>query len=133
MKKIEEIKEEYIWEDKRRPLWGLPLSFTKYRLTTEKLLINTGVFSLTQEEVRLYRIMDVTVKCSFFQRLFHVGTIHCCTADKSTPEFEIRDVKNAIRVKDLISKNVEEERDRKKISSRELMHTEFDDNDDIYN
>ena len=126
MKKMEKIVENYIWEDKKRPIFGLPLSFTKYKLTNEKLLIETGLLSISQEEIRLYRIMDVSVKCSLIQRIFNVGTIHCCSADKSTPEFDIKDVKNPIQVKDLISKNVEEERERKKIGSREFLSYDDD-------
>lgn len=123
---IQEVQNNYIWEDRKRPIFGLPLSFTKYKLTDEKIIIESGLLSITQEEIRLYRIMDVTVKCSLWQRLFNVGTIHCCSADKSTPEFDIKDVKNAIKVKDLISKNIEEERNRKKIASREFMDFEED-------
>lgn len=126
MKNIQKMENNYIWQDRKRPIFGLPLSFTKYKLTEEKILIESGVFSITQEEIRLYRIMDVTVRCSFLQRLFKVGTIHCCSADKSTPEFDIKDVKNAIQVKDLISKSVEDERNKKKIASREYMDFEED-------
>jgi len=126
MKKMENIENNYIWQDRKRPIFGLPLSFTKYKLTNEKIIIESGLLSITQEEIRLYRIMDVTVRCSLWQRLFKVGTIHCCSADKSTPEFDIKDVKNPIQVKDLISKSVEEERNRKKIASREFMDFEED-------
>lgn len=126
MKKEKNAQINYIWQDKKRPIFGLPLSFTKYKLTDEKLVIDTGFLSITEEEIRLYRIMDVTVKCTIWQRLFNVGTIHCCSADKSTPEFDIKDVKNPIQVKDLLSKNVEEERDRKKITSREFMDCDDD-------
>lgn len=129
MRKIEGIEQNIIWKDRKRPIFGLPLSFTKYKLTDDKLVLDSGIFGITQEEVRLYRVMDVTVKCSLIQRIFNVGTIHICSADKSTPEFDIKDVKCPIQVKDLISKKVEEERDRKKISSREFMGYDDDDND----
>ena len=129
MKKMNKIVQNYIWEDRKRPIFGLPLSFTKYKLTDEKLLIETGVLSINQEEVRLYRIMDVSVKCKLFQRLFNVGTIHCCSADKSTPEFDIKDVKNPLQVKELISKKVEEERQRKRIGTREYMVSDYDEDD----
>lgn len=134
MKKMEKIVQNYIWQDRKRPIFGLPLSFTKYKLTDEKLLIETGVLSISQEEIRLYRIMDVSVKCTLFQRLFNVGTIHCCSADKSCPEFDIKDVKNAIQVKELLSKNVEEERQRKRIGTREYMaaDSDFDDDDNHF-
>ncbi len=131
MKKMEKIAENYLWKDRKRPIFGLPLSFTKYKLTEEKLLIETGVLSISQEEIRLYRIMDVSVKCSLMQRIFNVGTIHCCSADKTTPEFDIKDVKNPIQVKDLISKNVEEERQKKRIGTREYMISDGDSDDDF--
>lgn len=129
MNKIEKIEQNYIWKDRKRPIFGLPLSFTKYSLTDEKLIIDSGFLSVSQEEVRLYRIMDMTVKRSLFQRIFNVGTIHCCSADKSTPEFDIKDIKNAVKVKDMLSNYVEKERERKKISSREFMS--YDDEDHI--
>lgn len=110
-----------LWKDRKRPIFGLPLSFTRYKLTEEKLLINTGFFSIKEEEIQLYRIMDVTLKCSLLQRIFDVGTIHCCSGDKTTPEFDIKDVKNPSNVKELLSKNIEIQRDRKRISGREFL------------
>ena len=110
-----------LWRDRKRPIFGLPLSFTRYKLTEEKLLINTGFFSIREEEIQLYRIMDVTLKCSLLQRIFKVGTIHCCSGDKTTPEFDIKDVKNPSHVKELLSKNIEIQRDRKRISGREFL------------
>ncbi len=128
MKKMEKNVNKFIWEDRKRPIFGLPLSFTKYKLTEEKLLIETGFLTINQEEIRLYRIMDISLKRRLIQRIFGVGTIHCCSADKTAPEFEIKDVKNAEDVKELLSKKVEEERERKRISGREYMMTEEDDN-----
>lgn len=114
-----------LWKDRKRPIWGLPVSFTKYTLTEEKLLIRTGLLSIKEEEIQLYRIMDVTLKCSLWQRIFNVGTIHCCSADKTTPEFDIKDVKNPSVVKELLSKNIEIQRDKKRIAGREFLG-EFD-------
>lgn len=110
-----------LWRDRKRPIFGLPLSFTKYRITEEKILINTGILSVQEEEVQLYRIMDLTLKCSLWQRLFNVGTIHCCSGDKTTPEFEIKDIKNPSQVKELLSKQVEEQRDKKRVAGREFL------------
>ena len=125
---MEELK--IVWKDTRRPIFGLPLSFTKYRLLEDKLLMDTGFLSTKQEEIKLYRIMDVTLNRSFFQRLFGVGTIHCCSGDKSTPEFDIRDIKKSFEVKEMLSKMVEEQRDKKRITSREMLYTHDEDEDD---
>ena len=112
---------EVIWKDRKRPIFGLPLSFTKYSLTEEKLLMDSGILSITEEQVQLYRIMDITLKCSIWQRIFGVGTIHCCTADKTTPEVDIKDIKRPREVKELLSKKVEEQRDLKRVSGREFF------------
>lgn len=114
-------KLEIIWKDRKRPIFGLPLSFTKYRLTQEKILIETGILSIKQEEIQLYRIMDLTLNRSLWQRIFGVGTIHCCSADKTTPEFDIKDIKNPEEVKELLSKQIEEQRDKKRVSGREFL------------
>ena len=65
--------------------------------------------------------MDVTLKRSLWQRLFNVGTIHCCSVDKTTPEFDIKDVKNPSNIKELLSKNIEIQRDQKRIAGREFL------------
>lgn len=114
-------KLKIIWQDRKRPIFGLPLSFTKYKMTEEKLLIDTGVLSIKEEEIQLYRIMDLTLKRSLWQRIFNVGTIHCCSGDKTTPEFEIKDIKNPSEIKELLSKHIEEQRDKKRIAGREYF------------
>lgn len=120
-----------LWKDRKRPIFGLPLSFTKYTLLEDKLLIDTGIFSLRQDEVKLYRIMDFTLKRSFWQRIFGVGTIHCCSADKTSPEFDIKDVKNPQGIKELLSNQVEVQRDKKRVSGREMYQNSFDDDGDL--
>lgn len=120
---------EYKWRERKRTILGLPLSFTVYRLTEEKLLVDTGFFNINQEEVRLYRIFDVTLKRSFVQRIFGLGTIHCCSADKTTPEFDIQNIKNSEKIKEMLSDMIEIQRQKKKVTGRELMMSEEEDMD----
>ena len=121
---------QYVWKDKKRTIFGLPWTFTTYKLTKDKLLIESGFLSKKEEEVRLYRIMDLTLNRPFWQRIWGLGTIHCCTADKSTPEFDVLKIKNAEYIKNLLSDMVEEERDKKRVSAREYMSDDIDDIDD---
>ena len=117
---------DIIWTDKKRTLFGLPLSFTRYTLTKEKLIITVKFLAVHEEEIRLYRIMDVTLKQSLFQRIFGVGTIHCCSSDTSTPEFDITSVKMPKKVRDILSDTVENERLERKISSTEFINADID-------
>ena len=121
-------EQPYVWKDRKRILFGLPWTFTKYFLTEEKLLIETGVLSRKEEEIRLYRIMDITMKRSLGERIFNLGPLHCCSADKSTPEFNIRRIKNPAKVKNMLSDMVEAERMAKRIGGREF----FGDDEDVH-
>ena len=121
---VTEIQE--LWSDRKRHL-GLPLSFTKYTLREDKLIIDKGFLNLTQDEVRLYRILDVELLRPLGQRIFGVGTIRVHSSDRSLGDFEIQKVRNAARVKELLSEKVEEERQKKRVVSREYMDDDVDD------
>ena len=122
-------KKKIIWKDRKRTIFGLPLSFTVYTLTGEKLLIDTGFLNKRQEEIMLFRITDVTLIRRLSQRILGVGTIHCCSADKTTPEFDITNIKDAKYVKEILSTEVFRERKENKVSSREILFDDENDND----
>ena len=121
---------EVIWKDRKRPFLGLPWSFTKYELTDQKLIINKGFLNVSEEEVRLYRFVDVTMTQTLGQRIFGVGNQHCETNDRSSGNFVIELVKNPRQVKEILSDTVEAERDRKRVSVREFM-ADMDDGADM--
>ena len=124
---------ELIWKDRKRIFFGLPWTFTKYSLSEDRLFISTGFFSVKEDEVRLYRIMDVSLERKLWQRMCGLGTIKCCSADKTMGDFEIKNIKKSREVKEMLSNMVEDERTKKKVSSREFMdheRDEFDDYDD---
>lgn len=122
------MENEILWKDRKRCLFfGLPWSFTKYSLTADRLFIETGMLSTTENEVRLYRVMDLSLNRSLFQRIFGLGTIHCCTADKSMKDFDIINIKNAKEIKERIAELVEAQRDAKRVSSREFIGSDMDD------
>ena len=63
-----------IWSSRKRILFfGLPLSFTKYTLTDEKFIINSGFLTSTEDEIRLYRIVDLSLKRGLGQKIFIKG------------------------------------------------------------
>ncbi len=110
-----------VWSDRKRTIFGLPWTFTKYYLTKDKLVVVSGLFKQVEEEIRLYRIMDLSMSRSLSERLNKVGTIHCCSADKTSPELDIKHVKEPRRVKELLSDMVEEQRTARGVTMREDM------------
>lgn len=121
---------EIIWKDRKRIFFGLPWTFTKYSLSEDRLFISTGFFSVKEDEVRLYRIMDVSLERKLWQRMCGLGTIKCCSADKTMGDFKIKNIKKSREVKEMLSNMVEDERTKKKVSSREFMDHESDEFDD---
>ena len=122
-------KHEIKWKDRKRIIFGLPWSFTRYRLTDDKLIVSTGIFSINEEEIRLYRIMDVTLKRSLGERLWGLGTIHLCSSDKTTPEIDIKRVRQSADVKEMLSDMVEVARKKNRVSAREFMSVDDMDED----
>lgn len=120
-----------LWTDKKRTLLGLPLSFTTYELEEERLFIRTGFFTRKEDEVRLYRILDISWQQTLGQRIWGVGTIHCCSSDATMKEFDILSVKKPREVKELLSQKVEEQRDKKRVYHREALDLSNDDDIEV--
>ena len=110
---------EILWEDRKR-YFGLPISFTKYSLSKERIFLTVGFIITRYEQTMLYRVTDVRVKISLWQRFFGVGTVVLISKDDSAPILEIKNIRNPLNVKEMIHYLVEGRRDAKGIK-----HTEF--------
>ena len=95
-----------IWHDRKRIL-GLPISFTRYALSEDRLFLKRGVINVKQDEIVLYRVRDLRVSVSLWQRLFGVGTVTVISTDKSIPEFTLKNIRQPNEVKELIHEYVE--------------------------
>jgi len=114
---------EYLWKDRKRVL-GLPLSFTRYRLSEDRLFCETGFLNIKSDEVLLYRVRDLQLTISLSQRVFGVGTVCVVSSDKSAPHLDLKNVKKPRMVKELIHRNVEEAKDRRRMRATELLGSE---------
>ena len=97
-----------VWTERKRIWCGLPLTFTIYSYDEERFYIKTGFLNQREDEVRLYRVQDLTVTRSFIQRIFGMGSIHVNSSDKTMGDFEIRNIKNVAEVKEKLKKAIEE-------------------------
>lgn len=112
---------DILWKERKHIWCGLPWTFTLYKLTSDRLFIKSGIFNITEEEIRLYRIKDTTLKRNFIQRIFGLGNIYVCSNDSSLKNFTIINIKNSSEIREKISELVEEERQKKRVYSREFM------------
>lgn len=112
-----------IWQDRKRH-FRLPLSFTRYSMSEDRLYLKTGVLNLKEEEILLYRVRDVTLKRSLGQRIFGVGTVCIRSSDLSVPHLDLINIINSKDVKDMISDKVEAAKDKRRMRTTELIDSE---------
>lgn len=111
---------EKLWTARKRTsLLGLPWTTTVYELYNDKLLVIKGLLSTSEDEIRLYRITDMTLKRSLWQKLLGLGTIHLCTTDATAKELNLKNIRNCREIRDLLSEKVEADRKDKRVYTRE--------------
>ncbi len=118
----------YIWKDRKRYL-GMPLSFTRYGLSEDRLFLSVGFLNVRDDEVLLYRVRDIRVTRNLWQRIFGVGTITITSSDASTPTLQLKSIKKPMDVKELLHENVEQMKRRRRFRVGEVMSEDFDDVD----
>ena len=119
---------EQLWKDRKR-YFGLPLSFTRYALSEDRLFISVGFLTIKDDEILLYRVRDIDTSRSLWQRLFGVGTVTVMSSDKTMPELVLKNIKDPLFVKELIHKQVEEMKIKRRVHVGEIMGNEIDDAD----
>ena len=120
-----------IWRERKRNFLGLPWTFTVYGFSEDRLFIKSGILSTREDEVRIYRITDVSLYRSLWQRIIGLGTIRVYSADQSLRDFEIKNIPDCENVKEQLSCLVEKERQNKRVTSREFMGDAEDEGEDI--
>ena len=124
------INIQYLWRDRKR-YFGLPLSFTRYSLSEDRLFISEGFLNIKDDEILLYRVRDIDTQRSLWQRLFGVGTVSVMSSDKTMPTLVLKNVKDPVFVKELIHKQVEEMKIKRRVRFGEIMGAGMDDGDDL--
>lgn len=117
-----------LWQDKKR-IFGMPISFTRYILEEDRLILKEGFLKTVENEIMLYRIQDLTLIRTLGAKLFGVGTLELRSSDKSHPILYIRNIKDSASVKKLLSDNVESERMKRRVGTHEFIGEEIMDED----
>lgn len=124
------INIEYLWKDRKR-YFGLPISFTRYALSEDRLFISVGLLSIKDDEVLLYRVRDIDTSRTLWQRLFGVGTVTVMSSDKSMPNLVLKNIKDPVYIKELIHNQVEEMKLRRRVRFGEIMGEGFGEDEEI--
>lgn len=111
---------ECLWKDRKR-YFGLPLSFTRYWMSEDRLFTSVGFLNLRDDEILLYRVRDLDTNRTLWQRLFGVGTVTVISSDKSQPVLALKNIKDPIVVKELLHKQVEECKLKRRLRVGEII------------
>ena len=94
----------------------------KYELTTQRLIMRTGIVFKRVDEIELYRVKDSRVDFSLLNQLTGIGTITLRSSDVSSQEadFTIRDAPRARAIRESIRTLVDQARQRRRVREMDV-------------
>ena len=100
--------------------WYLVAS-TRYRLTTQRLFVQTGLIAKNLEEVELFRVKDVTLRQGVLDRLLGTGTVTVLSTDDTAPVLEIQGILHPLDAKERIRTAFRAARQREGLRTGEFI------------
>ena len=117
--------EEIVWQGKPRWWTALRKSLSeRYTLTTQRLKIEYGILNRHTEEIELFRVQDLSVTRSLWDRAFGVGNILIASGDTTGGVTVLHDIPDAEAVKDKIRDVSRVERQRNRVGVFEDTYTD---------
>ena len=118
-------------EKKRTKFLGLPICFTTYTISDEKLSITSGFLNITVDDAYMYKVQDVKLTRSLWERIFRLGTVTCYTGDTTHPELKLLHIKNSNSIKDfLMTASEEARRKRRTLHTMDIDATDLEEVDE---
>jgi uncharacterized Zn finger protein (UPF0148 family) len=114
--------ETHVWSGAPDPVLSPVAAKTnKYRLTTERLLVEKGLVGKKADSLDLFRVKDVQVKKSMTQRARGRGDVTVNSTDVSSPALTLESVQEPDKVADQIRELVRASRAKHNVGTREMM------------
>lgn len=119
-------------ERKRWVFLGLPFTFTKYFVREDMITIRSGLLKTVENDCYMYKVQDVELTATLFEKLFGLGTIICHTGDTTHPKLMLEHIRNSRAIKEFLLKESEEARiKRRTVNMLDIGSQELDEADDI--
>ena len=93
----------------------------RYRLTTQRLFVQTGLVAKKLEEIELFRVKDVVLSQGFLQRLLGVGTVVVLSTDDTAPRLELAGIRQPLETKETIRSAYRTARQREGLRMAEFI------------
>lgn len=101
-------------ERKRWVFFGLPFTFTVFKIGEEMLTVDKGFFNRIEDDCYMYKVQDAKLKSTLAERMFGLGTVVCYTGDATEQVLELKHIKHSKEIKDYILAKSEEQRLRRR-------------------
>lgn len=109
-------QEHVLWEG--RPFLSL---VTFYRITSERVRIQRGLFSRDFEDIELIRIQDIDRTQGFGERMLNFGDVRILSSDPSHPDVTLYNVPDPEQVHEILRRAMLDARRRFRYSVQEEM------------
>lgn len=116
-------------ERKRLLFFGLPWTFTKYEIKEDMITIDTGFLNTVENDCYMYKVQDVQLRTSLWEKIFGLGTVVCYTGDNTNPTLQLEHIKNAKEIKRFILEASEEARLRRRVLTTMDITSDAEDDD----
>lgn len=108
-----------LWKDRKHHLW-FPISFTSYYIEDDRLMIKKGLLTTSLDETLLYRIIDISFQQTLAGKIFGTGNVILKTKADASAEIVLENIAKPLEVRKMLSKLVEESRDRRNVVGKEF-------------
>jgi uncharacterized membrane protein YdbT with pleckstrin-like domain len=98
-----------------------------YELTADRLIIRSGIFVKSIDEVELYRVKDARLDFTLINQWANIGTITITSSDETTRSapLVIRDVENANTRREQLRTLVDAARQKRRVREIDVGHEEY--------
>ncbi len=118
-------------EKKRVLFFGLPWTFTKYTVGEEIINMKAGFLKTVEDDCYMYKVTDVKLETSLWERIFKLGTVVCYTGDTTHQVLKLVHIKNSRAIKDYILEQSEKQRmKRRTLNTQSINEGNINDFDD---
>lgn len=118
-------------EKKRVLFFGLPWTFTRYTIGEEIINVKAGLLRTVEDDCYMYKVTDVKLETSLFERIFKLGTVVCYTSDTTHQTLRLIHIKNARAIKDFILEQSEAQRMKRRTLNTQSLNPAAYDIDDV--
>ena len=93
----------------------------RYRLTTQRLFVQTGLVAKKLEEVELFRVKDVTLSQGMLDRMLGTGTVTELSTDDTAPRLELAGIRDPLAAKEALRTAFRAARQREGMRTAEFI------------